>query len=97
MATYVRTVNVLLGLPLLARGRVVPLTLLHLAWAMAIARGATFQLGGAATYVHALLVAGLVQTVGLLVLLRLFRLAPRARDLGWLFAGAALLGLATVL
>ena len=97
VATYVRTVNVLLGLPLLARGRVVPLTLLHLAWAVSVALGATHQLGGAVTYVHALLIAGLVQAAGLLVLLRLFRLAPRARDLGWLFAGAALLVLAIVL
>lgn len=97
VATYVRTVNVLLGLPLLARGRVVPLTLLHLAWAIVVARGATYQLGGAATYVLALLIAGLVQTAALLGLLRLFRLAPRARDLGWLAAGAALLVLAMVL
>lgn len=97
VATYVRTVNVLLGLPLLARGRVVPLTLLHLAWAVSIARGATYQLGGAATYVQALLVGGLVQTAGLLLLLWLFRLAPRARDLAWLCAGAALLILVIVL
>ena len=97
LATYVRTVNVLLGLPLLARGRVVPLTLLHLAWAAAAAVGATYHRGGAATYVHALLAAGLVQTVGLLVVMRACGLAPRVHDLAWLFGGTVLLVLPIVL
>jgi O-antigen/teichoic acid export membrane protein len=88
VAAYVRGVNILLGLPLLARGRVGVVTGLHLLWVATASAGATFGLGGPRSYVAALLAAGIVQTVLLTSVLAITKLAPSRRDYGWLALGA---------
>jgi len=96
LATYVRSANVLLGVPLLARGYVVPLTLLHLAWATLSAAAATRGLGGPGSYTYALLGAGALQTIALVLGLRVVRIPLTRGDLAWLAAGAALLAVVAV-
>ncbi|MGC4081467.1 MAG: hypothetical protein QM736_04960 [Vicinamibacterales bacterium] len=88
LATYLRSMNVLLGIPLLARGRVVVLTTMHLGWAVVSAALATYGLGGSRTYVWALVIAGVMQSVMLLAVLKGVRLAPSPRDVAWIAGGA---------
>ncbi|MGE3959608.1 MAG: lasso peptide biosynthesis protein [Vicinamibacterales bacterium] len=87
LATYLRCMNVMLGLPLLARGHVVVLTLLHVTSMTVGTLGATATLGGGSTYVWAWLGAATLQLLTLLTVLRLVGLSPRRADLAWLGAG----------
>lgn len=93
-ATYLRCANVLLGLPLLARGRIVWLTTLHLLWAAATTFGAVHGMLGSHAYVLALITASLGQALLLWPLLRAAGLTPAPRDYAWLAGGACLLLLA---
>lgn len=96
-ASYLRCANILLGMPLLARGRIVWLTALHLLWAAGTAFGAVYGMHGAHAYVLALMAASLGQVVLLWLLLRAAGLAPVRRDYAWLAAGAGLVLLAVAL
>jgi O-antigen/teichoic acid export membrane protein len=93
LATYLRSSNIVLGLPLLARGRLGALTVLHVGWALALAIGALAWVGpsmpGAAAFVQASAVAAGSHFVIQFMLLRAYGLAPAWRDFTWLIAGAA--------
>lgn len=93
-ASYLRCANILLGIPLLARGRITWLTALHLLWAAGAAFGAVHGMCGAHAYVVALVAASLGQVALLWLLLRGTGLAPVRRDYAWLAAGAGLVLLA---
>lgn len=96
-ATYLRCANILLGMPLLARGRIAWLAALHVLWTAAAAWGAVYGLAGSQAYVLALVSASLGQAVLLGLLLRAGGLAPSRRDYAWLAGGAAVLLLAVML
>lgn len=96
LATYLRCANVLLGMPLLARGRIILLTTLHLLWAAGTAAGAVVGMHGAHAYVLALVAASLAHAVVLWPLLRMTGLAPSRRDYAWLAGGAGLIVLAVI-
>lgn len=96
LATYLRCANVLLGMPLLARGRIVLLTALHVLWAAGMAAGAITGMLGAQAYVLALVAASLAQALLLWPLLRVTGLAPSGRDYAWLAGGAALVLLVVI-
>jgi PST family polysaccharide transporter len=89
IATYGRCVSILLGLPLLARGRVVLVTALHLAWAAAAGVGATWHLAGPSAYAVSLATVTWAQVVLLAGVLAAARLSPPRRDYAWIAAGAA--------
>jgi O-antigen/teichoic acid export membrane protein len=92
IATYLRSANIVLGLPLLARGRLLPLTALHLMWAGALAGlaivGAAPGFSGVSAFATGYLVATVGHFVLQVALLRQLRLAPPASDLIWVAAGA---------
>ena len=88
LAAYVRGANIVLGLPLLARGRVAVVTGLHLIWVGTAAAGATIGLGGPSAYITALLAASIVQGLVLSAVLAAMGLGPSRRDYGWLALGA---------
>ncbi len=88
IATYGRCVSVLLGVPLLARGRVALVTVLHLAWAAAVAIGATIALAGPHDYAVAVASMTLIHAAVLSVVLVSVRLSPSLRDYAWIAGGA---------
>jgi hypothetical protein len=97
LATYGRCLTIMLGVPLLARGRVAIVTGLHLAWAAAIAIGATAGLAGPRAYVLTVAaVTGAHALVLALVLARL-KLAVSRSAYAWLVCGAIPLLLVMVL
>lgn len=89
LATYVRAGSVLLGIPLLARGHVAILTVLHVAWSAAAALFAVRGLTGAAGYTWALLGASTAHALVLVGVLSALGLSQPRRDYAWLLAGAA--------
>jgi PST family polysaccharide transporter len=91
VATYLRSASIVLGLALLARGRLLPLTVMHLGWTgtlagLALVRAAP-GLSGVSAFATGYFVAVLGHFVVQLALLRRVRLAPTPRDLVWIGAG----------
>jgi O-antigen/teichoic acid export membrane protein len=93
LAAYVRSATMVLGMPLLARGRLIALSTIHAGWALAIAMGALGfaapGLAGASAFVRAYVLATLVQAVVLVGVLRRSGLHAGGSDLAWLASGAA--------
>jgi O-antigen/teichoic acid export membrane protein len=97
LATYGRCVTILLGVPLLARGRVGMVTALHLSWTVAVAVGATAGLGGPRAYTVTISLVTLVHAVVLAGVLAALKLSPARADYAWLAGGAVALVLGIVL
>lgn len=101
LATYVRSTNLVLGLPLLARGRLTTVTSLHLLWATVLAVGAIGWAGpgimGATAFVFAYLTANVLHFGLQLLALGLGGIGPTSSDLRWLAVGVCPLILISVL
>jgi hypothetical protein len=97
LATYARSATFVLGIPLMARGRLALVTTLHLLWAVGLAAGAIGWAAPGVAGASAFVIASLVANAGYLVIqgvaLHACAMGPSRSDLAWLAAGAAPLAL----